>query len=194
MAFELMQKTLDLVFPNLCLHCQAKTEKRLFCLSCLESLQLLSTEALTLYRQKLDNITVAFAKMGVAESLFLNLKKGLKPLKKIAASYMVCQLQKENPTLCPDIIVPLPSKAGEYRLNESLALEIGTMFKSPIKRLFLPLPISFFGSAWALKKSDLFDKKTLLVMAEYEEKTVQKAVSQLKKQGFKNIQAVALCA
>ncbi len=191
MAFELMQKTLDLIFPTLCLHCQTKTNRQLFCQDCIQSLELLEKEDILLYRRSIDHATIAFSKMGVAESLFLHLKKGLKPLSKIAASYMVCQLEKEKIALS-DVIVPLPSKGG-YKLNETLALEVGKIFKRPIKRLFLHLSLSFFGSSLVVKKSNLHSKKILLVMALFDEGVAQKAISELQKKGFKDIDLVALC-
>ena len=192
MAFELMQKTLDLVFPTICLHCSAQTDKHLFCSDCLAHLTLLEKEELLPYRHLSDQIAIAFAKIGVAESLFLNLKKGLKPLVKTAASYMVCQLEKEN-IKDADVIVPLPSLNNNYRLNESLALAMGKMFKRPIKRLFIPLPVAFFGAAWAIRKSNLKNKKVLLVTAEFDQNIAKEAILDLKKQGFQNIQLTAFC-
>ena len=191
MAFELMQKTLDLIFPTLCLHCQTKTDRRLLCRDCIESLELLEKEDLLPYRRLINRAVIAFSKRGAAESLFLHLKKGLRPLSKIAASYMVCQLDKEKIEVC-DVIIPLPSKSG-YKLNETLALEIGKLWKRPIKRLFLPLPISFFGSSLVVKKSNLNSKKVLLVMALFDEELAQRAILELQKKGFNDIELVALC-
>lgn len=191
MAFELMQKTLDLIFPQLCLHCQVKTEKQILCSHCVESLELLEKEDLAIYRQQVDLAVIAFAKTAVVESMLLHLKKGLRPLNKIAASYMVCQLEKENIAI-PDVIVPLPTKRGGYKLNESLALEIGKLFERPIKRLFLPLPISILGTSLVVKKSSLMQKKVLLVMAQFDQDLVQKAILELKKKAFQNISLIAL--
>ncbi len=149
MAFELMQNTLDLIFPTLCLHCRAKTERQMFCAGCIESLELLGQEELSSHRRFINQAVITFAKIGVVESVLSYLKRGLKPLNKIAASYMVCQLEKEGVS-APDILVPFPSKNG-YKLNEALALEMGKLFERPIKRLFTPLPISVLGTSLIVK-------------------------------------------
>jgi hypothetical protein len=190
MAFELMQKTLDLIFPTLCLHCHTRTDGKLICQDCSLLLELLAKEDLVKYQYALKEAVITFAKIGVAETLFNHLQKGFRPLYKTAASYMVCQMEKEQKGL-PDLIVPLPSFGG-YKLNETLALELGKLMERPIKRFFLPLP-GFLGPAFTLRKSALVDKKLLLVMALYNEKTAQKAFLDLQKKGFQNLQLIALC-
>lgn len=151
-----MSMLIDLIFPLICLHCEAEVEesKQLFCKGCSPSFELIDpTSRCVFCFNEMENQKVcaeckinrrprlkmasALDYLGAVCSLVKNLKDGKLPyLAQTAAAFMVAQLIRLDwPT--PDIIVPVPNRNGFFSTDHAqlIAQDLARRLNKPCQSL-----------------------------------------------------------
>jgi predicted amidophosphoribosyltransferase len=151
---RVLQLSLDLFYPPLCLHCQVLLSKRkgLFCQTCLEQISLIdSTERCRtcfaeIYKGKCEKCMTrtvvihrqiaACEAFGPAKAILNGIHLGKNECIPAAASLMAYQwLELKMPL--PDLLIPLPTSFWEkqrlgFDVQLKLAMELGKIFSVPI--------------------------------------------------------------
>ncbi len=156
-------RILDLIYPNLCLHCFSKLEKNYFyfCKDCLYDFSYL-------YTKKARSTFAVFENKGSIKTLLKELQRQkILSITKIVASFIVIQLFRLNWPM-PDIVYPISNLLKKDHLSK----EVSILLKKPLR-----------------KKQDL-SKIALIVLDVIDIEKVSKMKKQLL---FKKVYVMGLC-
>jgi hypothetical protein len=193
---ELIKKSFDecsqVIFPKSCLHCGEKVATNFFCDNCLKSFELLEKEKMLTLEDSYPIVT-CFVENGPASILLKEMHKmSLPALLKLSASYMSVQYLKSGYPM-PDLIIPYVSNFSGFNYLYVLSKEVSKIFKKPIKRLFAIERVALFNDIIGIRKTDLKDKKILLVIDKVDRDEISKIIKELKDRSFKEVYILSLC-
>lgn len=210
MGFNIKNVLLNLLYPQLCLQCEANLPQRkvLFCPSCLPLLSLMQVQGRCrtcfgeLHKGRCERCMrrsvvvqrqmAACEAVGPAGALSSGAQAGLQDCIAAAASLMAYQWLETKMSL-PDVLIPLPVSFWQkqmygYSHNELIARELGKIFSVPrvsiLRRKFDKdhfLRSGEFRCRFTSKKGNaVCDKRVLIISLLFDDRQFRAAGSELK--------------
>ena len=142
----------DFFYPNHCLHCFEKVEKKYFCENCINFFSLINPK-------ENQFCFAAFEKKGPINTFLKEIKKNqMYGLVKLAASFIVVQINNLNWEI-PDIIVPITKNRIFKDHKYYIAKEVALLLKKPVLARPTDMPADT-ASDWTFTKFPLWQKIT----------------------------------